>query len=195
MHEHLRGILLLAQGGQFTDDDWFEVVVYTVVATIAAVGLVVVSWYLKSLIAAAVRKQRTPFGMDTTDITRMKDRGALTEEEAKAVRAAMSRQVLERTRAEEEARKKRFSPEVDLEEMKQAREASRPALERMPPTAAERPEGQPSEAKPPPPPREDPLPEHLRPLRSRPLLELEEMCQAGLLSVEDMQLLMEYREP
>ncbi len=195
MHEHLRWILLLAQGSQFTDDDWFEVVVYTVVATIAAVGLIVVSWYLKSLIASAVRKQRTPFGMDTTDITRMKDRGALTEEEAKAVRAAMSRQVLERTRAEEEARRKRFSPEVDLEEMKQAREASRPRLERMPPPAAEPAQEQPPQPESPPLPREDPLPEHLRPLRNRPLLELEEMCNAGLLSLEDMQLLMEYREP
>ncbi|MCC5876531.1 MAG: SHOCT domain-containing protein [Candidatus Sumerlaeia bacterium] len=190
------GISLLGQ----VDVDLTELLVYAAIFVVLTIGLVLVKIFLGVYTARKIRNMRTPYGLSGEDLGKLKDRGGLSEEEFKAVRAAMARQILERTREEDEAKKLPPKAAIILSKAEmELREKARNAGDKTPqeeisPSEQEPPPETPAEqpqAKPEPPPIE--LPEHLRQMVDKPEVELEQLLVAGFITREEYLLIREFQ--
>lgn len=156
----------LAQGGTTLT----EFLVYMGILFALLIILILVKIFLGVYTARKLKNMGIPFGLTGEDLGRMKERGGLTEEEFKAVRAAMARKILEKTREEEEA--KNLPPKADL------------LLTRAEQELRGMKQGEIREEAPP-----SKLPPHLEPFHGKDLHELEELFAAGFLTREDFILL------
>lgn len=194
------GTSLLGQ----VDIDLTELLIYAAVFLVLTIGLVLVKIFLGVYTARKIRNMRTPYGLSGEDLGKLKERGGLSEEEFKAVRAAMARQILERTREEEET--KNLPPKAaiilskaEMELREKARQAgSGDGTGQTQEQPASPPDSQPDK-KPPKeplkeqaPPRRE-LPDHLRQLVDKSEVELEQLLIAGFITREDFLMVRDFQ--
>ncbi|MEQ8818813.1 MAG: hypothetical protein RLY93_01105 [Sumerlaeia bacterium] len=195
-------------GVVMTLDEWHT---YLLVLVALVVGLVVwffIQRFVRKRIEAHVRSIEE-HGIEINDLKRMQKTGLLTEDELKLVRQAMARQFLtdqDQTEAKRAGGKAGFDAlallrieaeraDRELEERRRqglsapppsSGPAPRPGADAMPPAAAAPP---PPQAEAPP-----PLPAALQPMTTLSDIELEDLCNAGLLSPDDMERIQQHRE-
>lgn len=187
----LTGILVLLE------KDYLEVFIYGVVFVFIIVLLFILNRFLRVGVGNKVKTQQTPFAMTREDLDRLKQSGALSEEEIKHIKDTMNRRFLERMKEEEEARRKPAKADVILTEAEKeilgggkptpAGDAAppRPPITRAAPAAS---------APPPPTVKRTELPENLQPFASLSDFEIDEMRQAGFLGEDDAQRIRKARE-
>lgn len=201
--------LHLAQGAS-VEDQFIETVIYALLFLFMVAALFVVSKLIKHQTTTRIRNQQTPFAMTTTDLEKMKASGQLTEEELKAIRRTMARNLMERT--EEEERKRQEKPQLTADRPTLEDEVRRRSIATMrgrlqedqdapaDPLAAHRQDaarhdGPPPAAqrrRPPAVPQRDArtaLPPHLVQHLERDDLELEQLKEAGFLATDELKLI------
>lgn len=189
--------------GQNVSSDVTELYVYAAILLGLILLMIIIKIVMKVYTATRVGSMKTPFAVSPEDLDRMKGAGQLTPEEARKVRAAMARQILERQREEEEARRQPPKAEIILsraeEELRAQRAATPghagpqpgtpgPSPEQSPPREAPPPEAEGEEEEAP------AIPARLRPFLGRSDVELEQLVEAGFLRREDYFLLLRERE-
>ncbi len=158
---------------------------------IALVLLFVLTRVLRHYFSRRVERMETPFGMSPRDLDKLRASGRLSEEEVKAIRRTMGKQFLERSEAQEAARKMPSKAEVALQLAEMEMQARREGEEKPEEKAQEeppKPAPKPVESAPvpePPEPEGERLPERLVALADKSDFELEEMVQAGFLTEDD----------
>ena len=157
------------------EDDIIEVVIYGGIFVVLVILLILVKIFYGVYAKRKVRNMRVPFGLAPEDLGMMKEKAGLTEEELKAVRASMARQMLERDKAEKEAARMPKKAEAILSMV----EAE--VLGGKPP--ARKPENPPAPL----------LPAHLQQFATMPDLELEQLHEAGFLDDESLGVLRRHR--
>lgn len=182
------------RGAQAVDADVRRLFIYAGILLGLILLMIIVKIVMKVYTAGKVSGMRTPFGVSPEDLEKMRSEGRLTPEEARKVRAAMARQLLERQKAEEEARRLPPKAEVILSraeaELREGRkpppaeQEDREAPKEPPPTPAGN--GGSPEAGPDIPPR-------LRVHLDRSDVELEQLVEAGFLDRDDYLLLLQER--
>lgn len=184
--------LILAQVSVlFSDEDFIEVFIWGVAFLFVIVMLFILNRVLRDQLGNYVRGQRTPFAVTPSDLDKMKEEGLLSEEEAKAIRQAIARKVVERAEQEAQAREAKTQGKLGqsgptleksmrakamrtLAEMDAAKEREAPpAAETAQPAAL--PADVPASKAPP------ALPAKLAPMANLNDLELEQMVQAGFI--------------
>jgi hypothetical protein len=181
----------------FTDDDFFEVLVWGIIFVFVIVGLFILNRVLRITYGGKVRSMGLDFGMKTQDLEKMKEEGQISEEEFKRIKKAMAKQYMSIAMSEERKTKMAEDVEVALQvaelevvqEMENdykkevsvaSEDPSRPPLVPMPSEGSE-------EIEP------DPFPERLQPLLKLSEFELLGMKQAGFVTDEDLTLIKQQR--
>lgn len=173
--------------------DTFSLVAMGILGFAGVVAYFVIQRIVRAAVARRVRRAGT--GAPETsfqDLSKLKAKGVLTEEEAKAVRAALARQFLDEQKqraAPPPAKDAKGFSALDalaseaplLEEQLRARRGAPPPSD-APPDAAD-------PAKPEPAPDSDGLPERLERLAGADDVVLDELEGAGFLSAEDTALI------
>ncbi len=188
-------------------EDVQTLMIYAIAVAVAVILLFVVARVLRHYFSRRTERIELPFGISPSDLDKLRTSGQLTEEELKAVRRAMTKQYLERTEAQEAARKlpPKAEAALQLAEMeatarreKEAEAQQAPGQEPAAPEQKQQPSPRTKAAEESTPPKapaslEKSLPRRLAPLAAKSDFELEEMVQAGFLSEDDARLIRETR--
>ncbi|MEO8377998.1 MAG: hypothetical protein ABI579_10035 [Candidatus Sumerlaeota bacterium] len=173
------------------DDRFTEFVVYGIIFLVLIVLLVIVAVFMKKMMASRARNITTPFGMTQQEMDKLKQAGALTEDEMKRVRSAMAKQLVERFREEDNKKNMTGGAEVALASF-EAR-VQNEGLDRVkneefsgekaPVVPVEKSVliAQPSSIV-----KLETLPPNLQPLLGKTDMELEELAAAGFLTAEEL---------
>jgi hypothetical protein len=160
----------------FDNEDFLELLLYGGGILFALIVLVILAQVLKAGINARVRNTSTPFGMGIDDVNKLHKEGRLTDEEMKAVREAMARQLVERTRAEQAVKSLPSKAEVALK-IAEEQVASAPPAAKPAPRPADPPAAKPEPL--------DPAAARLAALAGKTDYELEQLRESGFLSEEE----------
>jgi hypothetical protein len=184
-----------------SDEAFYELLTYGVLFILLVIALFLISRLYVAL--SGTRGKPTVFGMDVSDVEKLKTKGGLTDEEAKAIRAAMSRRLLERVKEEEKLKKMPSKAEAALAAIDKetalrlkAEEEKRPAAPTIQPPRLKPTPPAPKQAMNASPPASvaPTLREELQPLLLVSEIELEDMLRSGFISAEDFDLLRTLRE-
>ncbi len=183
----------LAIGVFFSNNEFLELLLWGGGFFFVIILLFIFVPFFKARINANINSTQMTFGMDVKDIDRLKEKGFLDEEEMKKVRRAMAKNLVERTKAEQEkvkippsaaaalalaeqealAGKKETSAELATEPVAPVEVPADPAPEQAPPTNS--------------------LPEKLTSFAAKSDFELEQLQEAGFLTPEEAALIQEAR--
>ncbi len=171
--------------------DFDELLYWGVIFVVLIVLLFIANRFFSWSIGSRLRNANPTFGMDITDVEKLRKKGGLTPEEEKAIRAAMSRRMLERVRTEEKLRSlPSNAPEllarIDAETARKMKETEDPGI--LPKPLAIRPAPSPTG-----PPASEPLPPEFDAFKNRPDHELDDLVRAGFLSDSDVRRIRESR--
>lgn len=101
------------------DQSFRETIIWGAIFIGLMVALFVLSKVLRFGIGSQVKGMTTPFGMSAADIEALKNKGGLSEEELKKIRAAMGRRFKERAKAEVEAKTKPANAAIMLQALEE----------------------------------------------------------------------------
>ncbi|MBI1292417.1 hypothetical protein GC173_14455 [bacterium] len=156
-----------------------DVLFWGVIFVILIIVLFLASRFFSWWIGSRVKDRSTVFGMDLGDVESLRKKGGISPEEEKAIRAAMSRRMLERVKEEDKIRN--LPPKaavvlgaIDAETAKQMKAAGDPGILPKPIAAVA------------PPVKEDKLPPEFDLYLEASDMELENLLQAGFLSDSDV---------
>lgn len=174
------------------ESTYTETLIWGGVFLFLVILLFICSKVLKSSIGRKLQNTTLPFAISPKEVEELKKRGALTDEEWKAVRAAQAKRLVERAKAEQRTREMPANAEVALAAAEaKLREKGAGEIARESPifvvghgtaTAPAK------VASPPPVPAphgDDEIPQHLTPLLAKSDMELQELVDAGFLPPAD----------
>lgn len=190
--ESARALDSMAAAGLIADQRFTELFIYAFAFAFLIILLFIISRGLKLGIGSKVKGMDLPFGLGPEDMEKLKKSGQLTEEELKRVKQAMSRQIVERAKAEEAKRQLPEKAEIALQaaEAELVREALKSKFQEPPDV----PSSPPSPAEPAPSLLTAPLSPALESMRHKSDIEIDELMSAGFLSSEDAAALRRARE-
>jgi len=159
----------------FSDAKFMEVLVWGGFFLFAIILLFLLAQFLKRGIASNIRSRTIPFAMTMQDVEKMRAAGQLSDEEAKVLKATMSKKIVERVQAEAEKRK--MPPKAELALAGAAEAPPPPApMQARPAAAAPAPAG-------------PAVPDRIARFAAMPDFELDQMVDSGFLSAEDRALI------
>jgi hypothetical protein len=156
-------------------EDFVEIILWGIGVLVALIALFGIKHWLAFTTARRIRESQTPFGMTRQDVDELKAKTGLTDEEAKAIRAAMSRRLVERTKAEQEAKQGPAKAEVALLAFEQQHVAQQ--ANQLAPKV----------------PSQPPLPPHMQRFVGQSEVELEQLRDAGFLTQEEFLIILRRR--